>query len=230
MKHFRFFIILLACSSCEYYEIEEPFLNYGSYAVIGDSISYGKGSVNTTSWSAILKESLGIVRYQNYSVCGAVASTRDPNSRYSIKAQIESIESNFDLITVMIGINDCLLGRELVNVEDVIKLPMNEIDYKESFTHGFVYNMSLLKGKFPDSQIIVVAPPQIGYDTKISLNEYIEIEKIVSQRLDLPFIDVSDSDYIPCGDLICPDQIHPTDKGYKLLAEFIIKQIKSIVP
>lgn len=227
MRKYCLFILFLFLVACEKLEVRGDFIYSGSYAVIGDSITYGKGSSDNTSWSDILKTSLQVSDYENYAVCGAVASSRNPDSQYALKTQIELMDSRFDLITVMIGINDCLLGKEIYNVDEVIGFSPENIDFRRSFTHGFVYDLYLLLNRFPDSKIIVIGPPSISYPTKSNLQDYVRVEKEVSALMGLPFIDLSESQYSPNGNHICSDKIHPTDLGYSIIADYILNIIKN---
>lgn len=228
MRNCFYAVLLFAIVSCEKQEseaIDSTFFFYGSYAAIGDSVSNGKGSLENKSWTDIVKDSLRVDDYNNYSICGAVASSRYPDSTYALCSQIEKIDSDFDLITVMIGINDCILGKEICDINEVINIPLDQLDYRKSFTHGFVYDLRLLMSQHPDSQIIVIEPPAIAI--KNNLDDYIRVEKTVSQRLGLPFIELSGCEYSPVGSFICSDRIHPTDLGYSVLADYILMRMKN---
>ena len=226
MKNLCFLIMVLFLVSCAKQEVVEDYSFYGSYAVLGDSISYGKGSSNGSSWADILRGLLHINEFEKLAVCGAVASSRFPAYQYDLKTQIESLEKEFDLITLMIGTNDCLIGKEIIDVDRVINLPIDDIDYKISFTHGFIYDLRLLLDRFPKSLVIIVSPPLNSYKTAFDLEDYIGVEKEVAQILNLPFIDLSSSAYVPRGDLICADMIHPTDKGYSIIANYVFSFLK----
>lgn len=205
------------------YNIKDRFI------VLGDSVSYGTGSRHHHSWAAIIQDSLHFKSFWNLSVPGAVASSKTSDGKYDLATQICEIDTDDNFITVMIGINDCTRNKEIGDVEAELLLPVDELDYKQSFSQGFIYDLKILKEKCPKSLVVVVGPPEISKNPSNNLTAYIEVERRVAENLGFPFIDLSAAPYSSLDSSLCGDHIHPTDKGYKILAIFILPRLKQIL-
>ena len=201
----------------------------GKYVALGNSVTYGKGSASFTSWSDIIKNLLGIKSYEKKAVRGAVASSRNPEELYNLSSQVLQLSGNYDLITLMIGINDCLLGYKIGDIEKEVEMPIEDLDYKQSFSQGFIYNLKLLLKMYPEATIIVVGPPKISYPTEHDLSDYNKAEQQICHYLAIPFVDLSESQYDPYNRSHCVDGIHPTDEGYRLIANYLLPHFVSIL-
>ena len=231
IKSIILFLCFIALSSCESDVVDdlERYEFGGRYAALGDSITYGKGSDVHRSWADIIQDHLGVLYFEKKAVNGAVASSRLPEEDYNLSSQVDKLDGNYDLITLMIGINDCLLGYGIGDVKYEIGLPMEDLNFRESFSQGFIYNIRLLQDRYPNATIIVITPPAIAYKTKQDLIDYINAERLVCARLQIPYIDLSGSQYNPDNTALCEDRIHPTDKGYYLIAKYILPRIAAIL-
>lgn len=234
IKCVLFCFCAFALSSCESHidelnEDSETLTFEGSYVALGNSVTYGKGSASFTSWSDIIKNLLGIKSYEKKAVRGAVASSRNPEELYNLSSQVSQLSGDYNLITLMIGINDCLLGFKIGDIEKEVDLSIEELDYKRSFSQGFIYNLKLLLKMYPKATIIVVGPPKISYPTEHDLSDYIKAEQQICHTLAIPFIDLSESSYNPYNRSLCVDGIHPTDEGYRLIADYLLPHFVSIL-
>ena len=205
------------------YNIKDRFI------VLGDSVSYGTGSRHHHSWADIIQDSLHFQSFLNLSVPGAVASSRTPDGKYDLVSQIKQIDSDDNFITLMIGINDCIYQKKMGDIEKELTLSFDELDYKESFSQGFVYSLRLLRKRFPQSILVVIGPPDISKNSSDDLHIYIKAEKHICEVLGIPFIDLSNAPYSSMDPLLCCDHIHPTDRGYQVLACFVLPHLKSIL-
>ena len=231
LVNFYFCFVFLVCflTACCKQEINDVIYS-GCYSVIGDSISYGKGSIQAKSWTDILNENLHFEMYSNLSVCGAVASSRAPQTQYDLINQIVLVDPRTELITVMIGINDCILNKKIGNVNEELLMPNEDLNYSINFTQGLIYDLRELRKRVPNALIILVSPPSITFTVKTDLSDYILAEKTIADALDIPFIDLSTSMYSSNDMRLCnSDQIHPTDKGYQVIASFVFPRIKSLL-
>ena len=206
-----------------------PFNLKERYIVLGDSVSYGIGSNRHHSWAAIIQDSLRFHSYWNLSVPGALASSKSSDGKYDLATQICEINTDDNFITVMIGINDCTRKKVIGDVEKELLFTLEDLDYKNSFSQGFIYDLRILRDKCPRSLVVVVGPPDISKDPSDDLTAYIEVERRVSESLGFPFIDLSGAPYSSLDLSLCGDHIHPTDKGYKILASYILPRIKKII-
>ena len=233
LNRFRhFFLIICYCVplvSCV--EIVDDYFSYsGSYTALGDSITYGKGSLFSKSWTDIIKERMHINEYENLAVCGAVASSRYGDLQYDLITQINKVNPETDLITIMIGINDCLLDKEIGDVEREILLSTDELCYSKSFTQGLIYCLRVIRDRAPHAIIVLVSPPSISYEVKRDLSEYVASEKEIAYAYNIPFIDLLGSGYSSTDRKLCnSDLIHPTDEGYQVIASYVFPRLWSIL-
>lgn len=229
IRHISILCFFLLIVSCEKAEEETIYSFSGDYVALGDSITYGKGSINYKSWSDLIVEWMRIKNYDNYAVCGAFASSRFPNTsntQFDLITQIENVNPNADLVTVMIGINDCLYNKRIGSIEDEILLSTDALDSANSFTQGLIYDLRELKSNAPEALVIMISPPGISYEVKTELSEYISAEKKIAEAFNIPFIDISDSGYSSTDSRLChSDRIHPTDRGYQLIASYILPKL-----
>ncbi|MBO4918299.1 MAG: SGNH/GDSL hydrolase family protein [Bacteroidales bacterium] len=232
-KLWRYIFVVLVICSCgkTRVEPEEPFfLNLKDrFIVLGDSVSYGTGSKRHHSWAAIIQDSLRFGSFRNLSVPGAVASSRSLDGKYDLASQISRIDVDDNFITVMIGINDCTRSITIGDISMELSIPTSDLDYKSSFSQGFIYDLRILREKCPKSLVVVIGPPDISKDPSNDLPSYINAEKQICEALDFPFIDISDAPYSSKDPLLCTDNIHPTDKGYKILADYILPRLIGIL-
>ncbi len=117
-----------------------------------------------------------------------------------------------DLVTINFGINDCVLGLGLDEFE------LNLVEMVRRIRAGPASEILLLS-----SQPLETPP----YD-KLVLDYYQAIEQVAAQ-MDVGFVDVYGAwmervhQGTPLGSLILPGMDHPSEAGYRIIAEELMK-------
>lgn len=192
-------------------------------ACVGDSITYGYGTNNieNESYPARLQELLGdnfIVNNYGVNAMTVLSNTETP---YTQTVQyLQSLESNADIVILMLGTNDAKLGNWAKNetnfILDYEKL-INKYKGMESNPYIFIATSPTAwrdYGILDDNTII----PEI-VDEKV-----VVIQREMAKKFECGLIDIHN--YTNDMKYFFPDTIHPDIEGYQRIATFVYEGIK----
>lgn len=186
--------------------------------VLGDSITYGYGSV---PYHTHIKTDKGISTVNNYGLSGTTIAVRSGRTDSMLERYVNM--SDADLITVMGGVNDLI---------QVIPLGVMSDRVNNTFYGACHLLYKGLFEKFLGKSIGVITPIQkTGSNT--SLKTYVDAQKEVAAYYNLPVLDLFNQGGFPSEvttfkDLYMPDGLHPSTDGHKLLAKRIGSWIETI--
>ena len=187
-------------------------LTEGDYGVFGKR---GIANVHNENYPYFLEKSLGC-EVLNYGKCG-YTSTSYLKYYNEGKADV----TGADIILIMLGSNGGLNPEKEIQGND---------DYKKL--------ISLLKADAPQAKIVLITPPHVTENPEYSNCGYINnvlkaraYVKILAEKYNLPLIDLgSFEEFNKETEEIYQsnDGLHFNEKGYKVMAEFIEKELKAL--
>ena len=203
-----------------------------SAVIYGDSIStknHGKGG-----YESLIKQKLKIGEIYNHAVGSSGISRTTPNSLVSLLEKEENIHKDADLIIIWHGSNDWYWG-----------VPMGDIAKNDDNTFNGALKAVIIKlRRFSPNAIILFLTPIFRYEIpdKCFLKEEGYINKnlvnltlkdyhdaIVNASIILGFTNVNmrglTNFHYYNAEKYFEDYIHPTEAGYKKIADIITKSI-----
>ena len=187
-------------------------LTEGDYGVFGKR---GIANVHNENYPYFLEKSLGC-EVLNYGKCG-YTSTSYLKHYMDGKADVFGA----DIILIMLGSNGGLDPEKEIQGND---------DYKKL--------ISLLKADAPQAKIVLITPPHVTENPEFSNCGYIDrvlnaraYVKILAEKYNLPLIDLGSFDEFnkETEEIYqSNDGLHFNEKGYKVMADFIEKELKRI--
>lgn len=187
-------------------------LTEGDYGVFGKR---GIANVHSENYPYFLKESLKC-QVLNYGKCGYTSTSYLKHYKEG-RADVKGA----DIVLIMLGSNGGLD-------------PANETQGNADF----IDLISLVREDAPKSTVVLITPPHVTENPEYSNCGYIsnvlkaqKFVKEVSEKLSLPLIDLgafeefnADTEKIYQPN----DGLHFTEKGYRVMAEFIEKELKKL--
>lgn len=209
--------------------LEKPKLLYKYYTCLGDSTSYGAGSsAGNRSWCDIIAEKLGAQLHK--------AAANSQTVWDHLREQVETVPEHADLVTLLMGVNDngyVHLGKFQVGDVDAVLAMENDSPedyensalYNDSFIGRFRWCLEALQRKAPDARIIVVTP--LPYNNEQVTAQIVAAEKALCQAMGVEVIVPTDSPIFELSAFrpMQPDNLHPNDDGYQVVADFIYPYI-----
>ena len=194
-------------------------------ATVGDSITEGVGSTNylTGSYPAQLQQQLGSAyEVKNFGIGAARLSDADHTRSYirmrNGSLYQQSLEYNPDIVIFMLGTNDTYDSRNFMNPESFIARYNWLIDtYKELPTNPkIVMNTVLQRADNSVSNVRV-------------MHNVVPAQKEVAAERNGFVIDIN----TPMGEILTteyfPDNLHPNDTGYGIMAGYIKDGLMSYI-
>jgi len=209
-KGFLFLILLFALIiSCSPTKI----------ACIGDSITYGAGikGRDSLAYPYQLQQKLG-KKYKvvNFGVSGATMLKKGNKPYWNTKEYKQSLDFNPKIIVLMLGTND----------SKPVNWNSNNNNYEKDYNE-MISKFQKLKSK---PTIYLGLPPPVvkdrwGIQKDVVQGEVTNLIKKIAKTNNLETIDFQTlfSDKLE----LLPDNIHPNDKGAKLIAIAVFKEIRS---
>lgn len=194
--------------------------------VFGDSIAAGTYTgkndwcplSKAKTFGQIVSEELGFSEFKNYAVNGITYSEKlGNNAEYSVINQEKRAE-DCDMLLISAGTNDCGL-----NVA-----PGTENDCTDiSFSGAVEIVFKAISEKRKNTRVVILTPI-IRYDGEVnkinvSLDDY---RAILTKKAAKYGFTVIDGKSIKLQKELFNDGLHPDDEGHRLIAEYIIKQLK----
>lgn len=193
-----------------------------NYLALGDSYTIGEGVAEKDRWpiqlSELLKEEWNI----DFNV-EIIAETGYSTSELNKQIEKNSPAPDFDMVSILIGVNDQFRGNTIEEYRDQLKITIESA-------------IKLAKGS--SSKVFVVSIPDwsftpfgTNYDkAKISkeIDDFNKVGKAVSENLNVKFIDITPISRISSEayDLVVSDGLHPSRKMYALWVDEIFKGVK----
>lgn len=191
------------------------------FLALGDSYTVGLGVSNEESWPARLADALSSnlqIPVKNTIIAKTGITTAQLLNRF----QTSNLESNFNLISLQIGVNDQYKGNNPeVFRADFKKLLQSVVDFNQGVT----------------SEIVVISIPDWGVTPfgqnwdqekiRLEIDQFNGILKTICTQNAIRFIDItevsraSDSDW----SLVTQDGLHPSAKMYERWVRKMLPEI-----
>ncbi len=198
---------------------------------LGDSITQGVGTTAPeNSFHQIIKREYGLAEAYNCGISGTrIAKQAKPYAHpfdmyFALRTEI--MPNDADAIVIFGGTNDFGHGDST----------MGDIDSTDIYTFYGAVNILIkkLQNEFPNAKLIFMTPirriteNEPNHDGKI-LADYVNAIINVCKKYDVPVIDLFRSDIIDPTDVsVVPDGLHPSDKGNRIMADYIAKELLKI--
>ena len=214
------------CSELKQISLEERFKQL-TYVTFGDSITYGIDGVDwglmEDPYPELVSKELGFASFNNLAVSGATFC-ENTLGRTNMTKKILSYKGEADIISLMLGVNDCYVG-----------LPLGTSESRDNTTiYGSLFLISeYLSQNYEDALIFYMTPfpakscyadNSAGYN----LEDVANAIKHVAALYDIPVLDMylyseyeNAEMYNPNGDGLHPSQSFMRDYASPKIVEFI---------
>ena len=219
-------------------KFNDSLFEFNKICVIGDSIAFGQGWNDGTTKN---NENDGICPFirnaypkciiNNYSVAGCTISSSQSNN---LASQVAKIDDDCDCLIIICGIND--VGNSLGGNTWKVGYPIDRVlttQYKNnndnSYACGYLENLFyMLSIQKPDMKIYFVIEPTTTNINYYPYQEAFCYYKYICDKYDVNVIDTRGlipNMSNPNKKGLTVDGVHPTQKGYQLLANYIMNKI-----
>jgi len=204
-----------------------PSYSMYSYYALGDSITHGSGSYSGNYSYADSLDSL--LMFNTLNKLGVNGATAMPTAgRAELSNQVDSIGAEADIITILIGANDYILGNPLGDVDAVLSKPYTSLDKSLSFAEAFRYCLESIKRNHEQARIYVILPLQTTRGGPVPLDQFRAAEIKVANYLAVPVLYANSESGLWSGGTLIPDGLHPNDAGYNMLASYIARKMNNL--
>ncbi|MBD0403315.1 SGNH/GDSL hydrolase family protein [Flammeovirga sp. EKP202] len=185
---------------------------------LGDSYTIGASVPEEDRWNAQLKKELENRGYQLNAI-KYVAQTGWTTSNLINAYQNASLRSQYDIVTLLIGVNNQFQGVD-INV------------FREEYKS--LLEAAIVRARNEPKNVIVLSIPDYGYNyspppASISqqINEYNRIKEEITKDKGVVFHNITSfSRLVPSRpELAAPDGLHPSGEQYKLWVNEIIDDV-----
>lgn len=204
-----------------------PLASSVKYLALGDSYTIGQSVCETCNYPEQLKTSLEAIHPESKFSLKIIAKTGWTTSNLISAINTENPQSNYDLVTLLIGVNNQYQG---------IDFSVYEKEFPELLTKA----ISLAKGD--RKNVVVLSIPDyaftpfgtmFGGTTKISteIAQYNSFAENYCKANNVVFVSITDITQkgIQNPALVAGDGLHPSKEAYTLFVERIFPQIKVAV-
>jgi lysophospholipase L1-like esterase len=233
-------IFLLSCSSDEVAlensatpapvlppNITTPIANSINYLALGDSYTIGQSVCETCRYPEQLKAGLNAIYPQTSFSLKVIATTGWTTSNLLSAINTQNPKSDYDLVTLLIGVNNQYQGRDFSL-------------YEKEFPELLNKAIELAKGNAKN--VIVLSIPDYAYTPfgvsmmqgqtdKISseINKYNSFAENYSKTKGVVFINITEitRQGLSNPDLVAKDALHPSEYAYKLFVEKMLPSVKT---
>ena len=210
-----FFILIGLLSSCseaqmkESVKIKHPF----TFLALGDSYTIGESVAEQDSWPFQLNQRLrkaGI----DISDPRIIATTGWTTDELQAAIKREQPSSDFDLVSLLIGVNNQYRGYPIAQYESEF---MELLNQSIALANGKQENVFVISipdyGVTPFTKGLSMSADKIARD----LNAYNDIAKLICDSKEVQFFDITEWSRNAATDasLIAEDELHPSGKMYK---------------
>jgi acyl-CoA thioesterase-1 len=198
-----------------------------NYLALGDSYTIGQSVCETCRFPAQLSKSLGNLNVSNTYSLKIIAQTGWTTSNLISAVNTQNLTSNYDLVTLLIGVNNQYQNR-------------NFSLYEKEFPELVKKVIALAKGD--KTNVIVVSIPDYAYtpfgqasgnQTTISteIDQYNAFAKKYCDDNAIVFINITDitRQGLTNKNLVASDGLHPSELAYSLFVERILPKATTAV-
>ncbi|MET0944202.1 MAG: SGNH/GDSL hydrolase family protein [Flavobacterium sp.] len=203
-----------------------PISNSINYLALGDSYTIGQSVCETCRYPEQLKSSLKAIYPETNFSLKVIATTGWTTSNLISAINTQNPESNYDLVTLLIGVNNQYQH-------------MDFSVYEKEFPQLLNKAISLAKGD--KNNVIVLSIPDYAY-TPFAANYTFENRMKISNEIDqynafaeryciskgVTFISITDITRtgLSNSSLVASDGLHPSETAYKMFVDRILPQVK----
>lgn len=215
-------LLSLFSNTSSYAQQEAATINY---LALGDSYTIGEGVLESEGWPvqlALRLEKDGIPIKQPKIIAKTGWRTDE-----LLDAMIEQLdEKKYDLVSVLIGVNNQYQGRKL----SVYKKEFKEI-LKKAISHGKQGRRSVFVLSIPDYGVTPFGKKFDKKNISKELKTYNKAAKKIAKKMGIPFYNITAISKKTKLDksLLAQDELHPSGKMYTLWVEKIYTKIQKIV-
>ncbi|MDI5899429.1 SGNH/GDSL hydrolase family protein [Flavobacterium yafengii] len=198
-----------------------------NYLALGDSYTIGQSVCETCRFPAQLSKSLGNLNVSNTYSLKIIAQTGWTTSNLISAVNTQNLTSNYDLVTLLIGVNNQYQNR-------------NFSLYEKEFPELVKKAIALAKGD--KTNVILVSIPDYAYtpfgqasgnQTTISteIDQYNAFAKKYCDDNAIVFINITDitRQGLTNKNLVASDGLHPSELAYSLFVERILPKATTAV-
>lgn len=219
---FGILLLLIACSRSK---INTPVKEKGLKTILalGDSYTKGESVLWSLNFPNQLIDSLNKSGFKAEVKIIAQTGWRTDNLKDAINQ--ESLQDTFDMVTLLIGVNNQFQGRSLAV-------------YKVEFEDLLKTAIKLAQGN--TSKVVVLSIPDYGYTTfgknnqpaiSESLATFNEANKTITDSYTIKYINITDITQkgLEDPDLVADDGLHPSAKAYNLFVKRLYLTAEAIL-
>lgn len=230
MKKIYFFIlslILISCSSTvDSVSNQTPENPKYTYLALGDSYTIGESVRETERWPVQLAEQL---RARGYKMAAPkiIAKTGWTTEDLLLGMENElSIQRDFDLVSILIGVNNQYQGKRITEYEEDLRT---------------IFNKAVNHSKTMEKGVFAVSIPDYGYtpfgsanqeEISMEIDRFNEVFKRVAEDFNVPFYNITpiSRDAANNPDLVASDGLHPSGLMYQFWVDQFINQVTEKLP
>lgn len=205
---------------------ETPISKSINYLALGDSYTIGQSVCETCRFPEQLKMSLKTIYPATNFSLKVIATTGWTTSNLISAINTQNPESNYDLVTLLIGVN---------NQYQHLNFSLYEKEFPE------LLNKAIMLAKGNKSKVVVVSIPDYAYTpfaanfsqenrTKISteINQYNDFAESYCISKDVKFVSITDitREGLTNSNLVASDGLHPSETAYKRFVERMLPKVK----
>ncbi|QSB27094.1 SGNH/GDSL hydrolase family protein [Flavobacterium sp. CLA17] len=203
-----------------------PVVTSINYLALGDSYTIGQSVCETCRYPEQLKASLKAIYPQSSISLNIIAATGWTTSNLISEIKAQNPKSNYDLVTLLIGVNNQYQGRSF---------SLYEKEFPELVTKA----IALAKGD--KKNVIVLSIPDYAYTPfgkiqmagqgeKITaeINKYNQFAENYCTSNNVVFVSITDitRQGLMNPDLVAGDGLHPSESAYTLFTERMLPKVK----
>jgi len=198
-----------------------------NYLALGDSYTIGQSVCETCRFPEQLKTSLKALYPQTSFSLKIIATTGWTTSNLISAIKEQNPDSNYDLVTLLIGVNNQYRGRDFSV-------------YEKEFPELVTKAIALAKGD--KKNVVVVSIPDYAY-TSFGMMYGAENQKKISEEIDkynafaqnycinkeIAFVSITDISRqgLTNKNLVASDGLHPSETAYKMFVERMMPKVKT---
>lgn len=198
-----------------------------NYLALGDSYTIGQSVCETCRFPEQLKTSLKALYPQTSFSLKIIATTGWTTSNLISAVKEQNPDSNYDLVTLLIGVNNQYRGRDFSV-------------YEKEFPELVTKAIALAKGD--KKNVVVVSIPDYAY-TSFGMMYGTENQKKISEEIDtyntfaqnycinkeITFVSITDISRqgLSNKNLVASDGLHPSETAYKMFVERMLPKVKT---
>ena len=230
MRFLIYFFLAFSLISCKSTEISDSMSNTKplTYLALGDSYTIGEGVAEKDRYPVQLVNELAKAGKLNFSDPQIIAKTGWTVDE--LDAGINSANTQtegYDLVTLLIGVNNQYRGRPVEDFEKEFELMLNRAII---FARGITDHVVVLS--IPDWGVTPFAVNRKSDQTKVTheIDAYNSAKKAICELYGITFIDITE-DYRSIGakpEMVVEDQLHTSGLMYQRWTEKLFKEVRKI--